>query len=399
MKYCIVVPDGAADFAVRRLGGKTPLEAARTPNLDRAAQEGLLGIARHVPPRMPPGSSVAIMSVVGYDPQEYFTGRGPLEAADLGIEMGPDDWAVRCNLVTTAEGRLADFTAGHISTGEAEVLLAALNDELGNEETSFHLGTSYRHVVLYTGAQDIDAETTPPHQVVGQPIEDHYPTGPGGEYLLDLMKRSREALQSHEVNQVRVDLGRNPANMIWLWSPGRKPSMESFADRFGLRGAVISAVNLVKGIGRIIGWDVIDVPGATGYTDTDYAAKGRYGISALKDYGVLLIHIEAPDEASHDRDVKAKIRAIEQIDKAIVGPLMAHAEQEGDLRLLICPDHVTSVEDGKHKRDPVPFAIWGQGVLASANVPFTEGHAAATEVQIDDGYELIGELIGRRPKR
>ncbi|MGD2174804.1 MAG: cofactor-independent phosphoglycerate mutase [Candidatus Brocadiaceae bacterium] len=398
MKHCIVVPDGAADYPVTRLGGKTPLEAARKPNLDRAAREGLLGLTRNVPRRMAPGSAVAMMSVLGYDPMRWFTGRGPLEAADLGISMGPDDWAVRCNLVTVADDTLADFTAGHISTEEASVLLEALDERLGGSELSFHPGNSYRHVMMYGGPEAIDAETTPPHHIVGEPYGEHYPVGGGDEFLIGLMQQSRDVLERHEVNEVRVDLGKNPANMVWLWSPGKKPNMDNFEDRFGCRGAAISAVNLVRGICRLAGWDVIEVPGATGYTDTDYAAKGRYAIDALGDYDLVLVHVEAPDEASHDRDVKAKVRAIEQVDSEIIGPLMARADAEGDLRLLVLPDHLTSVEDGKHKRDAVPFAIWGAEVRAASGVPFTEAHAGASETEVEHGHELIEELLDLHPE-
>ena len=394
MKYCIVVPDGAADYPVARLDGKTPLEAARTPNMDRAASEGLLGVANHVPVRMAPGSDVAMMSVMGYDPAEYYTGRGPLEAADLDIELKPRDWAIRCNLVTAADDTLADFTAGHISTEEAAVLIQALNDSLGTPELTFHVGTSYRHVAVYRGDGVLTAEAVAPHDVVGQPLRENYPRGEGSDLLVDLMDRSRPLLESHDVNHVRRDLGKNPANMIWLWGQGMRPNLRAFGDRFGLRGSVISAVNLVRGIGRLIGWEVIKVPGATGYVDTDYAAKGRYAVDALSRFDLVLVHVEAPDEASHERDLMAKIRAIERVDKDIVGSLMAYAAAEGDLRLLIVPDHITSVEDGKHKRGPVPFAIWGAGVGAVSGRQYTEAHAAAAEVEVDKGWDLMAEFIG-----
>lgn len=399
MRYCIIVPDGAADHPLPKLEGKTPLQAARTPNMDRAAREGLLGTTSHVPRGMVPGSSVAMMSVLGYDPAGYFSGRGPLEAAGVGVELARGQWAVRCNLITASEGVLADFTGGHVSTEEARVLLEALNDQLGGDHVRFYPGTSYRHVMVYSGSEVLDVQTTPPHDVVGSPLSENYPNGRGQEILTDLMERSRAVLGPHEVNEVRVDLGKNPANMIWLWSPGRRPTMPLFEELFSLRGAAISAVNLVRGIARLIGWSVIQVPGATGYTDTDYAAKGRYAIDALKEYDVVLVHVEAPDEASHDRDVKAKIRAIEQIDNAIVGPVMARAEQGGGLRLLVVPDHVTSVGDGKHKREPVPFALWGEGVRMASGVPFTEAHAAATEVKVPEGHVLIESLLGKHPRR
>ncbi len=399
MKYVIIVPDGAADYPVARLGGKTPLEAARTPNMDRAAAEGLLGTTCHVPAHMNPGSEVAIMSLMGYDPAEYFTGRGPLEAADLGIEMGPRDWAFRCNLVTVADGALADFTGGHISTEEAGVLLEALNARLGNEALSFHPGTGYRHVMMYRGEEVFDVETAAPHDVVGQPLSGNLPTGGGAELLNWLMRESTPVLEGHEVNKVRIDLGKNPANMIWLWSPGRKPSLRPFADLFHLRGAVISAVNLVRGLGRLAGWEVVLVPGATGYTDTDYGAKGRYAIDALNKADLVLVHVEATDEASHDRDVKAKVRALEQIDREIVGPVLAQAETEGDTRVLIVPDHITSVEDGKHKRDSVPFAIWGEGVRAASGLGYSEPHAGASEVEVPEGHDLMEEFLGVLPRR
>jgi len=396
MKYCVIVPDGAADFPVPRLNNRTPLEVARIPSMDRAASEGLLGLSENVPRRLSPGSAVAMMSVVGSDPVQHFTGRAPLEAADLGLRLERGQWAVRCNLVTVADGKLVDFTAGHISTQEADLLITALQEGLGSEELSFHTGTGYRHVLIYTGPEPLNAETVPPHDIVGEPLRESLPRGEGGDLLVDLMERSRAVLEPHDVNHVRVDLGKNPANMIWLWGQGVQPDLEDFHGRFGIRGAVVSAVNLVRGIGRLIGWDVVDVPGATGEVATDYAAKGRYAIDALTRTDLVLVHVEAPDEASHDRDLKAKIRAIERIDRDIVGPLMAHAaEVDEGLRLLIVPDHVTSVEDGRHKRGAVPFAMWGAGVEAASGSPYTEAHAAAAEVEVAPGCDLMGEFIGK----
>ena len=399
MKYVVIVPDGAADYPVARLGGKTPLEAARIPNMDRAAAEGLLGVTCHVPEHMNPGSEVAMMSLMGYDPVEYFTGRGPLEAADLGIEMGPHDWAFRCNLVTVAQEVLADFTGGHVSTEEATVLLEALNSRLGSQAISFHVGFSYRHVMVYRGQEHFDVETLPPHDVVGRAVSDNLPRGEGSEVLSGLMRQSVPVLAEHEVNKVRIDLGKNPANMIWLWSPGQKPHLPSFEGRFHLKGSIISAVNLGRGLGRLAGWDVITVPGATGYTDTDYGAKGRYAIDALTNHDLVLVHVEAPDEASHDRDVAAKVRALEQIDKEIVGPILAHADAEGGVRVLIVPDHVTSVEDGMHKRDHVPFAIWGEGIKARSGQTYAEPDAESSEVEIPEGHRLMEEFLGIHPRR
>ncbi len=398
LKFVIVVPDGAADHPVTRLGGRTPLQAARTPNMDRASMEGLLGVTNHVPRQMTPGSSVAMMSLMGYDPLQHYTGRGPLEAADLGIELQDSDWAFRCNLVTVADDTLADFTAGHISTEEAGVLLDALQIRLGGETLSFHRGVSYRHIMLYSGPEGLDLETVPPHDVVGGSIWGNLPRGEGAETLAGLMRASRDILQGHEVNQVRIDLGKNPANMVWPWSPGKKPLLRDFEASYGVRGACISAVNLVRGLGRLIGWDVIEVPGATGYVDTDYAAKGRYAIDALERYDLVLVHVEAPDEAGHERDVKKKIRALEQIDREILGPVMAR-EEAGGLRLMVVPDHITGVEDGRHERGHVPFAMWGAGIGARSGLPFAESTAEAAEVEISDGHELMAEFLGVHPQR
>jgi len=395
MKYCIIVPDGAADYAVPRLEKRTPLQVARTPNMDRAASEGMLGLACHVPKRMTAGSAVAMMSVTGYDPAIEFTGRAPLEAADMGLELARGQWAVRCNFTTRADDSIADFTAGHISTAEAALLITALNEAFADDPISFHVGTSYRHVMLYDGVEPLTTETTPPHDIVGDPLGRYLPKGPAGLVLQDIMDRAAPVLRRHDVNKVRVDLGSNPANSIWLWGQGIRPSLEPFAERFHLRGAAISAVNLVRGIAKLIEWDTIIVPGATAYTDTDYAAKGRYAADALAEYDLVLVHIEAPDEASHEMDVMAKIRAIESIDAEIVGPIMALADStDMDLRVLIEPDHITSVADGRHKRDPVPFAMWGSGIGAHSGHAYNELTASRTDISFPDGHHLMANFLG-----
>ena len=393
MKYCVIVPDGAADHPLLRLGGKTPIEAANTPNMDRAAREGMLGVTTHVPPRMTPGSAVALMSVAGYNPREYYTGRGPLEAADMGIEMKLRDWAVRCNFVTVQDGVLVDFTADHISTEDAAQLVEALNKELGSDEITFHTGTGYRHVMIYRGAEPLVTETVPPHDIVDMPVSDALPSGSGGRVLRELMEQSQAVLADHPVTRARTDQGKNPPNTIWLWGQGTRPRLPSFESRFGLRGAVISAVKLARGIGRLIGWDVIDVPGATGYLDTDYAAKGRYAVQALEDHDLVLVHIEASDEASHERSARRKMQALERIDQDIVGPILAQSERPEGLRVLIMPDHITSVREGRHERGLVPFALWGEGIRIASGVPYGEATAEATDVRIDGGHELMGQLV------
>jgi len=396
MKYCIIIPDGMADLAVKKLGGKTPLQVARTPAMDRASREGLLGLARTVPRRMPPGSDVAIMSVVGYDPAACYTGRGPLEAADMGIELGEDEWAFRCNLIATDGETLVDYCAGHITTPEADLLIRALNQELRSPRVRFYTGVGYRHQMTYRDEDDALAlTTTPPHDVVGQPLVDVLPTGKGSGPILDLMERSTGVLEGHDVNRVRRDLEQNPANMIWLWGQGRPPLLEPFARKYGCKGAAISAVNLVRGLAKLIGWDIIDVPGATGYTDTDYAAKGRYAIGALAASDLVLVHVEAPDEASHEGNLQAKVRAIEQVDRHVVGPVIATAADWPELRVLVMPDHVTSLESGKHMRGPVPFLMWGAGVEARSGSDFTEELAAQTGVIFRKGHRLMGTFLGQ----
>ena len=393
MKYCVIIPDGMADHPIDRLDGRTPLEAARTPNMDRAAGEGAVGLCDTVPKTLEPGSDVAVMSVLGYDPKAHHTGRAPLEAADLQIEMGQPDWAFRCNFITVNDDVLADFSAGHISTKEAAVLIESLNHALASDSCRFHVGTGYRHIVIYRSEEPLDVKTTPPHQIVGESIKENLPRGRSRGILLDLMERAIPVLASHDVNSVRTDLGKNPADMIWLWGAGQRPRLELFRDQYGLRGACVSAVNLVRGFSRLIGWEVIDVPGATGYVDTDYAAKGRYGIEALNSFDIVLIHIEAPDEAAHVKDVRAKIRAIEQVDKEIVGPVMCESSHGEQLRILVMPDHYTPTESGRHQHGAVPFAVWGAGIPASGARQFSEPEASRTGIKFRRGHELMGRFI------
>ncbi len=395
MKYCIIIPDGAADFALRELDGKTPLGAAEKPHMDRAAREGLLGTAATVPRRMAPGSDVAIMSMLGYDPVKCYTGRAPLEAADIGIQMKKGQWAFRCNFITVQDHLLKDFSAGHITTAEADRLIQDLNVEFGDFGCVFHTGTGYRHLMLYDTKAHLEITTNPPHQVIGQPLFDLWPEGDGAKGIIELMEMSRDMLKEHEVNKVREDKGLMPANMIWLWGQGRPVQLENFKHKYGIQGGVISAVNLVKGIAKLIGWDIITVPGITGYLDTDYAAKGQYAVDALSDSGcdLVVVHIEAPDEASHEGNARAKVKAIEEIDKHIVGPVMEYGERKDDLRVLIMPDHPTSVETKRHVRGKVPLAVWGAGIHAASGLSFTENKASETEIEWDKGYELMHSFL------
>ncbi len=393
MKYCIIIPDGMADYPVDKLNGRTPVEAARTPYLDFLAQNGQLGTVRTIPSGFPPGSDVANLTIVGYSPKEYYSGRAPLEAASIGIKLDNEDWAFRCNLVTANEDTLEDFCAGHIKTDEANVLVKLLNEKLGNDIIQFYTGKSYRHIMVYKGTQKMDAKCFPPHDIMGQSIRKHLPRGNGSEILIDIMSRSRVLLANHEVNKVRLDLEENPANMIWLWGQGHRPCMPTFQERFQLTGAVITAVDLIKGVACYLGWDIIHVPGTTGYLDTNYTNKGQYAIEALENHDVVLIHIEAPDEAGHEGKVHEKITAIEQIDNKIIGPVLAAKDKFCDLRIMVLPDHYTPIVKRTHTPEPVPFVAYGTGIEKGVGLPYTEANANVSGLYIKEGHQLIENLI------
>lgn len=389
MKYCIIVPDGMADDPVAALGGRTPLEAAATPHMDALAARGRMGLVRLVPAGMPPGSDVANLALLGYDPREHYCGRAPLEAAAMGLCLGPGQLAFRANLVTVADGIMRDYSAGAISTAEARELVAALNAALATDDIHFYPGVSYRHIMVYSGGEALDLTTTPPHDIIDQPVAGHLPVGPGQEIVRRVMSASAEVLAEHEINRVRVDLGENPATQVWLWGEGPAPQMPSFKERFGLTGAAITAVDLVRGLATLIGWDVIEVPGATGFYDTDYAAKGLYAISALADHDLVYVHVEAPDEAGHHGDARAKVTAIERVDRDIVGPLAKALVQQRDYRLLVLPDHPTPLARRTHTADPVPFVMCGRDVPVGRARPFSEVHAAAARLVVDPGHALM----------
>jgi len=395
MKYAIVVPDGLADFPLDELDGRTPIEVARVPHMDGISQTGKLGTAVTIPRGMAPGSDVANLSLLGYDPRIYYTGRAPLEAASLGLELEEGDLAFRCNLVTVSDGILVDYSAGHIRTEEARVLLELLSEHLTREEVSFHLGTTYRHLMLYRGEEPVEVETTPPHDIMGEPIEPHLPRGRGAEMLRDLMQRSARLLAEHEVNAVRRDLGENPATMIWLWGQGRRPQMPSFQERFAVSAGVISAVDLVNGIGTLLGMERIRVPGATGYYDTDYAGKGRYASEALDRFDLVFVHVESPDEAAHDGSARMKVECLERIDRHVVGPLWQALKGHGEYRIVVASDHYTSTARRTHVAHPVPFAICGTDIEPIRGLPFSEANAGAGELEIDRGHLLMEYFLGR----
>jgi 2,3-bisphosphoglycerate-independent phosphoglycerate mutase len=396
MKYVILVGDGMSDYPIKELGERTPLEAARTPNMDFIARHGTLGRAKTIPDNMNPGSDVATISILGYDPEKFYTGRGPLEAQNLGITLDDEDVAFRCNLVTVSADRLIDYSAGHISSKEAEVLIKFIDQNLGSERIKFYPGVSYRNIMLFkNGAQERlqDLSSKAPHDIAGQGISKNLPKGNNADIIIKLMEKSRQILENHEVNQVRVDLKENPANMIWLWGQGRKPRMPKFIEKYGVTGSVISAVDLIKGLGKILGLDVIEVKGATGYYDTDYAAKAKAALKSLEKNDFVFVHVEAPDEAGHNGDLREKILAIERFDQLVVGPILESFKRKKNFRILVLPDHATPVSLRTHTADVICFGMLGKEVVAKGFLNYSEKESRKSELYFENGHELIGYFI------
>ncbi|HUQ70931.1 MAG TPA: cofactor-independent phosphoglycerate mutase [Planctomycetaceae bacterium] len=398
MKFALVIPDGCADEPQPSLGGKTPLQAAHVPHMDDIARRGIVGRADHVPASMPSGSDVGTMSLFGYDPLQFHTGRAPIEAAAQGIELGPDDWAIRCNLVTVRDEVMKSFTAGQIPNDVGKALIEALQREAcGDVHWKYYTGVSYRNLLIYR-ARDGQAapfspatNSTPPHDITDQPIAPHLPSGPGADGLRSLMDASRAMFAKCEPNTAR---GAQAATQTWLWGLGKRPAFEAFQIRFGYRGAVITAVDLLRGMGRLIGFDVVEVPGATGYLDTDYAAKGRYAIETLKaGMDFVVVHVEATDEASHEGHANEKVKALEQIDRHIVGPVHEYLRSQGEYRILVCPDHPTFLRTKTHSHGYVPFTMCGTGIAADAIATYDEIAAQGTAVTLDRGCELMPLLF------
>ncbi len=388
MKYVVLVPDGAADYPLKELGNKTPLQVARKPNMDFLARWGITGTVKTIPEGMDPGSDVANLSLFGYDPRIYYTGRGPLEAANRGIKLGPDEVAFRCNLVTVNGDSLRDYSAGHISNEEARELIEYVDKKLGRSGLTFYPGVSYRHLMVIEGDFS-SVQCIPPHDITGGSIRKNLPRGQGENILRELMLASRDILEEHPINLKRRSLGKNPANMIWLWGQGKAPTMPSFAEKYGLKGYVISAVDLIKGIGVYAGLKAIDVPGATGYFDTDYGAKADYALKALEEGDFVFVHVEAPDEAGHTGDIEAKIEAIERFDERLVGRVMKGLDVHRDYKILVAPDHPTPIAVGMHVVDAVPFAIYSTLGQADDVEVFDEVSAQAGSVHLAEGYKLM----------
>ncbi|MFQ5900031.1 MAG: cofactor-independent phosphoglycerate mutase [Thermodesulfobacteriota bacterium] len=400
MKYIILIGDGMADYPVSELEGKTPLEAAGTPNMDRLVRGGVIGIVKTVPSGFHPGSDVAALSILGYDPSVYYTGRSPLEAASMGVKLLPEDVAFRCNLVTLGfrEGMvfMDDFSAGHISTEEAQIIIEYIDTRLGSQSFRFYHGKSYRHLMVWSGGSD-GLKTTPPHDITGKDVEDFLPVGQGSEVIREMMSASQCILKAHTVNKEREKRGDRPANSLWFWGEGRAPNLPAIKERHSIDGAVISAVDLVKGIGIYAGLKVVDVPGATGYIDTNYKGKVEYALKELEDKDFVLIHVEAPDEVSHNGDLRAKIKAIEDFDNKIVGPMLEGLKRFNDFSVLLLSDHFTPVSLKTHTADPVPFVIYKSSDRDTDNEEraFNETSAKGSDLFIEKGDTLILKLKGR----
>jgi len=397
----ILCGDGMADYPIAELNGKTPLQAADTPTLNRLAGRGILGLVRTVPPGFPPGSDVANLSIFGYDPALHYTGRAPLEAASMGVRLKPRDVAFRCNLITLGfrNGReyMEDFSADHISTEEAREVMARIGDTLGNEEFNFYPGVSYRHLMVWrNGEQGLEVKTTPPHDISGKDIAPYLPQGGGQEEVLRLMEEAKKILSPGLANQGRRKMGKKPANAIWLWGQGKAPSLLPMTERFGLKGSVISAVDLMKGIGFYAGLEILNVPGATGYLDTNYGGKAEYALREISKKDLVYVHLEAPDEASHNGNLKDKIQAIEDFDHKIVGPILRGLEEYPDFRLMILPDHPTPLVLKTHSSEPVPFLIFSaadRGKPSKGEGSFDEISASKTGLFVEKGHELMEKFI------
>ncbi|MCL2687332.1 MAG: cofactor-independent phosphoglycerate mutase [Methanobrevibacter sp.] len=402
MKYVILIGDGMSDYPLTELNGKTPLEVANIPNIDEIAKKGKVGQLQTIPENLEPGSDVANMSIFGYDPQKYYTGRGPLESGSMGIKTADDEVIFRCNLITEENGILDNFNAGHISSEEAASLIDSLNEKFSNELNpnigdnggKFYSGVSYRHLFVKKGAELTSFKTYPPHDIVGENIDEY--TNWNDESALkikNIMLKSKEVLENHPVNQKRRENGQKIANMVFLWGQGLQPSLPKFKDVYGLNGSIITAVDLLKGIGVFAGLNNIDVPGATGYFDTDYKAKGAYGANALESSDFLFVHVEAPDEAGHEGNIEEKIKAIERIDKHVLGQIMDEIPKYEDYKIAVLPDHATPIDVRTHTRDLVPLAIYDSTSSADNVQYYTENSVLDGSLGIDKAYNLVKNMI------
>ncbi len=391
MKHCILIIDGAAGHPLLSHNNQTSLELAQTPHLDALAKTAMVGKALTVPPGMEPSSAIACMSIVGYDPQVYYKGRSAIEAQSMGIKVGWKESVFRCNLVNVQDDKMLDYSAGHITTEEARELILTLEKELGDAQTQFFPGVAYRHLLKLKGHPEaVDAICTPPHDISSQPIAGYLPKGPGSDVLNDLMLRSEAVLRNHPVNLARRSRGENSATTIWLfWPSGQVPNLPSFKEFYGQKAAMISAVDLLRGIALMAGIEVVNVPGVTDGPDNDYKAQALGALKALETNDLVVVHVEAPDEAGHAGSIELKIEAIEKTDREIVSRL----REVKDLRLLVMPDHPTPIELKTHTGDPVPFLLWGPGFSYNGAKRLTEVEAASTGILVQPGHDLVRKLI------
>jgi len=402
MKYIVLIIDGAAGLPIPDRGGKTTLELARTPNLDALTAQGALGLTQTVPNGMEPSSACACMSVMGYDPVVYYKGRASIEAKSMGIDIDKGEVVFRCNLVTIQDGKMFDYSAGHIPTPEAAAVIQSLNQELGSDEIKFYPGVGFRNILKIKGHEEtLNARCTPPHDIPGKPVKDFLPQGPGSELLLSLMNRSEILLKSHKINEKRLKRGNLPVTTVWLfWGSGQVPAMPSFQQAYGLSAAMTSGVDLLNGLARMADMKILNIKGVTDAVDSDNVAQAKGALKALKNHDLVVIHIEAPDEAGHGGNIDEKIKAIENVDRDVIAQIRNCVYPESyrgasDLRVLVMPDHPTPITTRTHSPDPVPFLMWGKGINANGAARFTEAEAKATGVFIADGYKIMSKLTGR----
>jgi 2,3-bisphosphoglycerate-independent phosphoglycerate mutase len=397
MKYIVIIGDGMADRPMDELGGLTVLQKSSTPNMDWLAARGECGMARTIPPGMPPGSDVANLSIMGYDPERFYTGRAPLEAVSMGISMEADDVAYRCNIVTIDfdRGLMIDHSSGHITSEEGKELIEAVGREIGSAAIRFYPGVSYRHLVIWKNGS-VKPECTPPHDILEKEFKSYLPSGDGSDVLRDLMQRSQPILKSHPVNEKRRATGKRTADSIWLWGQGKRPSVPTYKDKYGITGSLISAVDLTKGLGICAGLEIINVPGATGWIDTNYAGKAQSALDALDNKDFVYIHVEAPDEAGHSGSLENKIRAVEDLDAKLIGPMLEGVgKRYGEFRLLLMPDHATPISIRTHTDEPVPYVIYdSRREKTPAGASYSEAIASGSDcVFIEKGYTLMDKFI------
>lgn len=399
MKYFVMLGDGMADLPVKELGDKTPLQKAFKPNIDKLATMGMLGLVKTVPDHIPPGSDVANMSVLGFDPDVFYTGRSPLEAVSMGIKMSDTDMAIRCNLVTLSDSEkyedkvMLDYSSDEISTEESSQLIKYLDEHIGSEMMKFYSGISYRHCLIWNNGQG-DLKCTPPHDILEKKITGYLPAASQSQILYNLMKRSYDLLVNHPINILRREKGLNPANSIWLWGEGKKPSLGSFYDTYNLKGAVVSAVDLIKGLGICAGMKSINVEGATGNIHTNYEGKARAAIDFLSNEGdFVFLHVEAPDECGHRYEIENKVKAIELIDSKIMAPILDYLNNQGDFKVMVLPDHPTPLCLRTHTHDAVPFLIYDSREVKNNNLKYDEENAKSTGIYVEKGHTLMKQFL------